>query len=275
MAIERWKAPSEHLAAMRIGLAVVQRKHKPRQSIIGPLCQDCHELYAIVQGQLEIRCGRTDRVAQSGSVALFLRGRTYSIRPSTDYRGPVRIVSILFRASAKWKVAWDGAPERLPEIWCRRLLALESSCEFDEYAQRVLAVRSVMDFVEDLAHQLPGASTGAASGRGHTATHWLQTWMLAEDIIRERARDGLTVEELSRSVCVSPTQLRRIFRATRRTSPKQALTAHRIEVAKKLLAAGSHTVSQVASEVGYSTVQRFSAAFKSCVGVSPSLFTWP
>jgi AraC family transcriptional regulator len=100
----------------------------------------------------------------------------------------------------------------------------------------------------------------------------MAAWTAAEDVIRARAADGLTAEQLARATHCSPTQLRRVFRAARGTTPKAAITAWRIDEAKRLLAAGRWTATQVAARVGFATPQRFAAVFRRVVGATPGKY---
>ena len=100
----------------------------------------------------------------------------------------------------------------------------------------------------------------------------METWAAAEDVIRQRGPSGLTADELADAVHVSTAKLRRVFQIARGMSPKQALTRWRIDQAQRLLGNLNLTVTQVAEQVGYSTVQRFCAAFKDATGDTPSEF---
>jgi len=139
-----------------------------------------------------------------------------------------------------------------------------------------LFLSAIEEFLEHLGRAVaPSKARGegrAGEGPRRTDTEagWLETWTRAENMIRELAPRGLTVDELAEAVHVSPTQLRRLFHAARGLSPKQALTAWRIEEAGRLLALGKWSVREVAAKVGFSSLPRFSAAFKKATGQPPS-----
>ncbi|MGH7142675.1 MAG: helix-turn-helix domain-containing protein [Planctomycetota bacterium] len=129
-----------------------------------------------------------------------------------------------------------------------------------------------------------GAASATSTGAGRqpvgrteikrldTAAGWIEQWVAAEEIIQARGCDGLTVDELAEAVHVSGPTLRRIFHAACGCTPKQALTRFRIDHARRLLASGKWNVTQVAQRTGYSSVQRFSAAFHAATGESPAQF---
>ncbi|MCW8128807.1 MAG: helix-turn-helix transcriptional regulator [Planctomycetota bacterium] len=285
--MRRWNPPWEIKQAFKAGLAVVQHKKKGRQGTVGPCTSAADECYAVVQGDLEGFDGRRWGPMPARSLAWFPRDRRYGIRARLGYAGPVRIVSILFKAPPGFGSGLPRGPVRLPAPWWRRFLELEASCDYDERGQRTLAVADLAAFIERLARALapgrartlrrstkPSAAKLAAAepSRPDTEAEWLEAWTRAEDVIRDRAGQGLTVDELAEAVQVSPTQLRRVFHASRGQSPKAALTAWRIDEAKRLLAQGRLNVTQVGEAVGFGSLPRFSAAFKAATGRSPSAF---
>lgn len=55
-------------------------------------------------------------------------------------------------------------------------------------------------------------------------------------------------------------------------TPRQLLMRRRIDRAKQLLAAGSHSVTDVCMEVGFSSLGTFSSLFAREVGMPPSIY---
>ena len=265
--------PAEVRNALGEGLAVVHRKHKPRQLQVGPAVAQIDEIFAVIEGELEILAGGKWHPAAPRAFACFPRGIRYGVRQNRTYSGPAQIVNLLFRAPEGWADALKAAPIKLPAPWWRRFMDLEANCDFDSAGQRVTTLSNVLDFVERLsraaAHPL-GMSEGPR--RPDTGAEWMETWAKAEDTIRASAAGGLTIEELAEAVNVSPTQLRRVYLSARGISPKTALTQWRVEEARKLLKSGKWNATQVAEKVGFSTLQRFSAVFKAETGESPSEF---
>lgn len=276
------KFRSNHIfkRAFAEGLAVVHRKRKGEQSGIDDAESDCDEIFAVIVGQLEIKTGGQWRPAPPQSFAFFPRGSSYGIRQLAGYCGPVEILNILLQVTAEADVQSPQIHRILPDLWWRRLMALDADCHYDSAGQRVLPVGVLAEFVgglstEPLRAKRSAAATGAsavAPRRADIQTEWLDTWAAAEELIRRRAGEGLTAAELARALDVSPTQLRRIFHAVRGEAPKTSLTRWRIDAAKKLLAAGEQSISQIAEQIGYRTVQRFSAAFKAATGKPPTAF---
>ena len=104
--------------------------------------------------------------------------------------------------------------------------------------------------------------------------------MLHDDTFRRlcRARDLLAAEyqsqvlldQTAREACLSPFHFHRLFRATFGETPHDFLTRLRMDRARRLLASGEMTVTEVCMEIGYSSLGSFSAKFQSVVGRPPS-----
>ncbi|MFJ9829576.1 helix-turn-helix domain-containing protein [Streptomyces sp. NPDC101160] len=82
----------------------------------------------------------------------------------------------------------------------------------------------------------------------------------------------LTIDDMARTAMFSKFHFTRVFRDVTGTSPGRYLSALRLQEAKRLLLETNFSVADISSQVGYSSVGTFSSRFKSCVGVSPSMF---
>ncbi|MFF9347141.1 helix-turn-helix transcriptional regulator [Streptomyces sp. NPDC014734] len=82
----------------------------------------------------------------------------------------------------------------------------------------------------------------------------------------------ITIDDMARTAMFSKFHFTRIFRDVTGTSPGRFLSALRLQEAKRLLMETEFSVADISSQVGYSSVGTFSSRFKSCVGVSPSMF---
>lgn len=82
----------------------------------------------------------------------------------------------------------------------------------------------------------------------------------------------LTIDHMARTAMFSKFHFTRVFRDVTGTSPGRFLSALRLQEAKRLLLETQFSVADISSQVGYSSVGTFSSRFKSCVGVSPSMF---
>jgi len=279
--LEHWTPTPDIEAAIAAGFGVVIRKHQYSRfgGSFGPGTSGTDEIYAIIHGRDRLFLEGAWHSAGSRTMAFFRRDEVYGVEHGSDGSGTHQILTILFRAPRGWQCGVPRAPARMSPIWWRTLMSLEDLCDFDAHGQRVIGTSRLIEFLDN--YSAAGMSPRGLRGAGHensprrpdTEAGWMETWAAAEDVIRQRAGSGLTADELAEAVHVSPAKLRRVFQTARGLSPKAALTKWRVEQAQKLLAHRNLTVTQVAAQVGYSTVQRFCAAFKQISGQTPGQFT--
>jgi AraC-like DNA-binding protein len=91
-------------------------------------------------------------------------------------------------------------------------------------------------------------------------------------ILRTHLADPPDIEALGAQVGCSSFYLSRIFSKEMGMTIPQYLRRVRIEHAAELLLAGRHNVTEVAMEVGYSSLSHFSKAFCTTIGCCPALF---
>ena len=79
-----------------------------------------------------------------------------------------------------------------------------------------------------------------------------------------------SVEDLAGAVAFSRSQLHRKLKALTGESPTNLIREFRLTRAKELLEKGHGNVSEVAIEVGYSSLSYFTRSFKEAFGILPS-----
>jgi AraC-like DNA-binding protein len=94
----------------------------------------------------------------------------------------------------------------------------------------------------------------------------------AREILDRRFDQPPALEELARSVGVSPFYLSRMFSAETGHSIPQYLRRLRMEHAATLLRAGTHNVTEAAFAVGYASLGHFSKSFCEVIGCCPALY---
>jgi AraC-like DNA-binding protein len=94
----------------------------------------------------------------------------------------------------------------------------------------------------------------------------------ARDLLLEVSEASLSINDLAREVHISPFHLIRQFEAVFGETPHQFRQASRIDLARRLLAAGQHSVTDVCLEVGFSSLGSFSLLFTRRVGETPSAY---
>jgi AraC-like DNA-binding protein len=78
------------------------------------------------------------------------------------------------------------------------------------------------------------------------------------------------LSELSRIIGINEYKLKRGFKEVYGNTVFGYLSETRLEIAKNDLMKGNRTAGEIAAELGYSSVQHFSNAFKKKFGVSPN-----
>jgi len=107
--------------------------------------------------------------------------------------------------------------------------------------------------------------------RRHTpgAPSWLGR---ALTLLRERALESLSIEEISREVGVDPSHLARVFRAYLNETPGDYVRKQRLSWAARELVRSDKPMNLIAAEAGYSDQAHFNKHFKGQIGLTPSEF---
>jgi AraC-like DNA-binding protein len=94
----------------------------------------------------------------------------------------------------------------------------------------------------------------------------------ARDFLAGSFRERVTLPDVARVACLSPFHFNRLFTRIFGETPHEFQTRMRIEQAKKLLLADSHSVTDICFELGYESLGSFSMRFRSLAGTSPQAF---
>lgn len=87
--------------------------------------------------------------------------------------------------------------------------------------------------------------------------------------IKDNMQHEMTTESLASVACVTKAHLGRLFRNTLGCSPIQFVLRTRIQCAQRLLMTTSHSVSSIASDVGFNDVSYFVRLFRQKIGFTP------
>jgi len=94
----------------------------------------------------------------------------------------------------------------------------------------------------------------------------------AKQIMIARMAEPPTLQELADEINLPINRLKEGFKQVYGDSVFSFLFEYKMEVARQLLATGSHNVNEVGLKVGYSTSSHFIAAFKKRFGTTPKKF---
>ncbi len=96
------------------------------------------------------------------------------------------------------------------------------------------------------------------------------TVKMIKETIKNRFHEQITIEDISKSVYLSPRYANSIFKKETDETIYDYLMEYRIEIAKKLLRKDDSKVALVAEAVGYRNTSYFSLSFKKNVGMTPA-----
>jgi AraC-like DNA-binding protein len=92
----------------------------------------------------------------------------------------------------------------------------------------------------------------------------------ARDLLAAQQERPLLIEQVARAVAISPFHFIRQFEALFGLTPHQYRQMLRLREARRLLAGGQHSVTEVCMAVGFTSMGSFSDLFRRRVGASPS-----
>ena len=90
--------------------------------------------------------------------------------------------------------------------------------------------------------------------------------------VRTHLATDIGVAELAGLVRLSPHYFSLVFRRALGVSPHQFILQERIGEARRLLSAGSMTLAELATHLGFSDQSHFSGAFRKVTGTTPRSF---
>lgn len=93
------------------------------------------------------------------------------------------------------------------------------------------------------------------------------------EYVLEHLSERLTIDDLAKIACLSPTQFKKLFKVQVGLSPMQFITRERMEKAKALLMHTDYPIQLVAEQVGYSDLSSFGRRFTEHFGLSPRAFS--
>jgi len=100
----------------------------------------------------------------------------------------------------------------------------------------------------------------------HDAPEKLQATLA---LMNEHLRRTLGIDELADTMGISRRHLERLFKRSLGCSPSRHYLDLRLQQARQLLRAGEHSLSDVAGECGFVSVQHFSRCYRQYFGAHP------
>ncbi len=91
----------------------------------------------------------------------------------------------------------------------------------------------------------------------------------AKDFLAASYRERVRLEDAARTACLSPWHFHRLYVLAFRETPHEFLTRLRIDEARRRLAIGSDSATDICFDLGYESLGSFSWRFRNLVGCSP------
>ncbi len=225
----------------------------------GPAVREYHLFHYIISGE--------GSFFRNGQEIPLRRGQMFLIRPGeiTFYKAD---------SENPWSYAWIGFDGQR----CRELLDL-SPFKNDCAVADVPYLGNIFSELKNNGNMSPGAElhvlgklyeifalmedSGSSGAGGYVQR--------AEDFMRANYSMPVSIGDIAAMIGIDRRYLCRIFSAQKGRSPKDFLTALRLEKAAALLQSGA-SVAGAAKNVGYDDAFNFSKIFKKKYGVAPSLY---
>lgn len=105
---------------------------------------------------------------------------------------------------------------------------------------------------------------------GRITKNQIETVKQAAARLTRNLRENITIEQLAKEYCISPTSLKSNFKMVYNATIKDFLRKARMERASSLLLTTGSTVAEIAVSLGYTNQSKFAAAFRDVHGVTPA-----
>lgn len=231
------------------------------------------------QGYFEQHVFRRQQEMHAGRILVSKPGIEYRVRHMDNQ--PDICTSLNFSGAfyEQLQEAYAGQLQwffRNPDL---QSLLLSDSPEAEYLHRQILAIAGkntqlemdelVIQVVENVLHAMgkPITTPGLPAG---LKNHHLPTVEKARDYVFRHFAEDISLQALAEHCCVSLFHFGRIFKSILHTTPHQYLTNVRIQHAKFLLQTTGHTVSEVAFQSGFNSVEHFVTAFRKVTGTTPT-----
>jgi AraC-like DNA-binding protein/quercetin dioxygenase-like cupin family protein len=218
-------------------------------------------------------------VMLEGSFDLRMRGRTYSCPPSTAFTEPAgdRHANRMQRAGAHLLVVQVDPAHYEP---LRPYAGLIGSMHHlprapvSRYARSVAGELAAPDdvtplSVEGLVLEFLATLARSLDGRERHPPPWL---VRVEDMLHERFRESLRVQEIAAEVNVHPAYLMRVFRERHRTTLGGYVRQLRIQWAAERVLCTDQPLAAIAHAAGFADQSHFTRLFRRHTGRTPARY---
>jgi AraC family transcriptional regulator len=140
-------------------------------------------------------------------------------------------------------------------------------------AMRIYQELSLADRFSGLALQGLVLELIAEAGRALEKHTHIPKWLRrAEELMRLRYAETLTLEEIACEVGVHPVSLARAYRRHHGMTVGEALRRNRVHWAQQMMRLRKHSLAEIAAEMGFADQSHFSRVFRQVTGMSPAVY---
>lgn len=191
-----------------------------------------------------------------------------------DARNCLKIITDIFN---KYENIFEdeGLKSRLIEVLAvAHRIAIENnlkdkSIEYSKYINQILSCKDTEEFKQLCIEKITNIASRIKDNKKHSISAVIDR---ANKVIDERFASELTLEDISKELCISPQYFSRLYKDEMGVNFIEQLTTVRIQNAKCLLKQGEHSIKEICYMSGYSDPNYFSRLFKKYEGVSPSSY---
>ncbi|MBN8539068.1 MAG: helix-turn-helix domain-containing protein [Deltaproteobacteria bacterium] len=248
------------------GVTIIHQKIRGNE--VGHHTHNEHEFFFPLQGEIQISVQQKTLKAGAGKLIYLPPNTTHSFKSDSASQGE-RVILII---DHKLWQKFDG-PSVEARVLAASQLCKEIVFQLLIYPKTKAGSALIQTLIQTLAEMLEAAND---SSEGDIAFFLAKTsderMKKALQYIADEFDKNLAANSISQKAGLSVRNLNRLFLKELGMTPKQVLTSHRIQEAKKLLSKGRMTVTDTAFEVGYSSVSQFISTFRKHTGQIPSAF---
>jgi AraC family transcriptional regulator len=130
----------------------------------------------------------------------------------------------------------------------------------------------VLERLLEVHHGLNVEMASLSALRAATREELYRRLYRARDFIAASFDERLTLDDMARVACLSPSHFLRSFQQLFRQTPHQFLTDQRLRRARRLLLKTDLPVTEICFQVGFESLGSFSSLFRKKLGISPAAF---
>lgn len=207
------------------------------------------------------------RHGSKGDVLIIPRGEAVYHGPTPDMKEGFRNDWVYIRGDDFIEVVKKyrlpiGVPFQIngSSILTATIEKIESECAFKREGHAELCDAVMRECIIEIAREYKKSGEVRAKDR---------ITALREELVAHPEKD-LSLKEMAETCGYSQSRFSSLYKEFFGTSPTNDLLNIRIEKAKRLLIYSSMQITEIAEEVGFSTVFHFSKFFKKTVGITPT-----